>query len=110
MPKIKYCQFNIDNACVELIYDNGRKLYIYTPKVEESLRTTVYSRSKMDLLLDNNPMEYVRMVLDGTMQEYVNRIDGIAQEQMKSYKERLSESYPPSIAEDIARELLMYDN
>jgi hypothetical protein len=48
------------------------------------------------------------MVLDGTMQEYLDRVDGIVQQQMKSYTKRLSERFSPNIAEDIAREFLMY--
>ena len=108
MKTIKSCAFNIDTACVDVVYDNGGKLSIYTPMIEESLRTTVYSRSKLDWLIENEPMEYARMMLDGTMQKYLDGIDGIAQKQMKSYTERLAERFSPNIAEDIAREFMMY--
>ena len=109
MKTIKLCAFNIDNACVEVIYKNGSKLSIYTPMIEESMRTTVYSRSKLDWLIENEPLEYVRMVLDGTMQEYLDGIDGNTQQQMKSYTELLAERFPRNIAEDIAREMMMYN-
>lgn len=110
MNKIISCAFNMDTACVDVIYENGSTLSIYTPMIEESLRTTIYSRSKLDWLLDNEPQEYARMVLDGTMQEYVDKIDGIGQQQVKSYTKRLEKQYPKNIAEDIAREILMYNN
>ena len=68
----------------------------------------MYSRSKMDWLIENEPLEYARMVLDGTIQEYLDGIDGDTQQQMKSYTEQLAERFPRNIAEDIAREFMMY--
>ena len=108
MSAIKSCEFNIDNACVELVYENGSMISIYTPMIGESLRTTAYSRSKLDWPLDNAPLEYARLVIDGTIQEYVDNIDDSTQRKMKSYSERLAKHYPKNIAEDIAREMLMY--
>ena len=98
----------MDTACVDVVCENGGTLSIYTPMVEESLRTTLHSRSKLDWLIENEPLEYARMVLDGTIQEYLDAADGAAQEQLRSYTERLAEKFPRSIAEDIAREMLMY--
>ena len=108
MKTIKSCEFNIDNACVEIIYNNGGNVSIYTPMIEEALRTTIYSRAKLDWLIENEPLEYAQMVLDGSLQEYLDGIDDAAQEQLHSYTERLAERFPPNIAEDIAREMLMY--
>ena len=108
MSEIKICQFNIDNACVEIIYDNGSMVILYTPMIEESLRTTAHSRSKLDWLIDNEPLEYAQMVIDGTMQNYLDSIDGITQQQIKSYTERLTERFSPNIAEDIVKEFMMY--
>ena len=53
-------------------------------------------------------MEYARMVLDCTLQDYLDGIDGETQQQMKSYTERIAERFPRNIAEDIAREMMMY--
>ena len=110
MKTIKSGSFNMDTACVDVVYDNGGTLSIYTPMIEESLRTTIYSRSKIDWLIENEPMEYARMVIDGTMQEYLDGIDSDTQQQMKSYTERLAERFPRNIAEDIAREMMMYNS
>ena len=108
MKTIQSCAFNIDTACVDVVYENGGTLSIYTPMIEESLRTTVHSRSKLDWLIENETFEYARMALDGTMQEYLDGVDGDAQQQMKSYTKRLAERFPRNIAEDIAREMMMY--
>jgi hypothetical protein len=86
----------------------GGTVSIYTPMIEESLRTTVCSRSKLDWLIENAPLEYAKLVLDGTMQEYFDMIDGTGQDQLTSCTERLAERFPHSIAEDIAREMMMY--
>jgi hypothetical protein len=45
----------MDNACVEIIYDIGSKVMLYTPMIENALRTTDYSRSRLDLLIDSDP-------------------------------------------------------
>jgi len=108
MKTIKSCSFNIDTACVDVVYTNGSILNIYTPMIEASLRTTVHSRSKLDWLIENEPLEYARMVIDGTMQEYLDRVDDAVQDQLRSYTDRLAEKFPRNIAEDIAREMLMY--
>ena len=108
MKTIKSCEFNIDNACVEIVYDNGGKVIIYTPMVEESLRTTIYSRPKLDWLIENEPLEYAEMVIGGTLQDYLDDIADTSQEQLRSYTKSLAERFPPNIAEDIAREMLMY--
>jgi len=108
MKTIKSCKFNIDNACVEIIYGNGSKVSVYTPMIEESLRTTVYSRSKLDWLIENEPLEYAQMVLDGSLQEYLDSIDDTSQEQLRSYTKSLAKQFPLNIAGDIAREMLMY--
>ena len=108
MKSIKSCEFNIDNACIEIIYDNGNIVSLYTPMIEESLRTTLHSRSKLDWLIENEPLEYARMVMDGTIQEYVDNIDDSTQIQLANYTKRLAERFSPNIAEDIAREMMMY--
>ena len=81
---------------------------LYTPMIEESLRTTVHSRSKLDWLIENEPLDYAQMVLDGTIQEYGDNIDDRTQERLTSYTKQLEERFPPNIAEDIAREFMMY--
>jgi len=108
MQSIKSYEFNIDNACIEIIYDNGSKMSLYTPMIEEFLRTTVHSRSKLNWLIENEPLDYAQMMLDGTMQDYLDRMDDTTQEQLKSYTKRLAERFPLNIAEDIAREFMMY--
>lgn len=40
MRKLVSCEFNIDTACVELLYADGEVLNIYTPGIEDSFDAT----------------------------------------------------------------------
>jgi hypothetical protein len=62
MDSIKSCEFNMDTGCIDVIYETGSILSIYTPMIEDSLRTTIYSRSKLDWLIDNEPPLYALTV------------------------------------------------
>jgi hypothetical protein len=108
MNAIKSCEFNMDTACVDIVYYSGGTLSIYTPMIEKSLQTTACSRSKLDWLIENAPLEYAEMALDGMMQTYLDMIDDTGQDQLRNYTDRLAERFPRSIAEDIAREMMMY--
>ena len=71
MNKLLSCEFNIDTACVELRYVDGSGINIYCPGVEDSFDATPAMRTEMDWLIYNEPLEYARMVLDGTLEGYL---------------------------------------
>ncbi len=71
MRKPISCEFNIDTACVELRYAGGGSINIYCPGVEDSFDTTLAMRTEMDWLIYNAPLEYARMVLDGSIEKYL---------------------------------------
>lgn len=77
MKKLLSCEFNIDTACVELRCTGGEKLSIYTPGIEDSLDTTPAMRTELDWLIYNAPREYARMTLDGTLEDYLKRAEGM---------------------------------
>ena len=76
MRKLVSCEFNIDIACVELLYADGKVLSIYTPGIEDSFDTTIAMRAEMDWLIYNAPLEYAQMVLDGSLESYLRRVSG----------------------------------
>ena len=43
MRRIISCQFNIDTACVDVEYEDGFVLSIYTPAVEDAVAHTISS-------------------------------------------------------------------
>ena len=77
MSKLISCEFNIDTACVELRYAGGDSIKIYCPSVEDSFDATPAMRTEMDLLIYNAPLEYARMVLDGTLEGYLKEASGM---------------------------------
>ena len=76
MKKLISCEFNIDTACEELRYTDGGVISIYTPGIEDSFDTTMPMRTEMDWLIYNAPLEYARMTLDGTLEQYLREAVG----------------------------------
>ena len=48
MRRIISCQFNIDTACVDVEYEDGFVLSIYTPTVEDAVAHTMQQRSELE--------------------------------------------------------------
>ena len=65
------CEFNMDTACVELIFANGSMIAIDTIAVENEVADNMYQRSELDWLIYNKPLEYAQLVLEGNLEEYV---------------------------------------
>ena len=70
----KRAEFNIDTSCIDVYvneYAKKPKISIYTPLVEDNLHITPYAYSQLQKLLDDNPLKYAEMVLNGTLDDYV---------------------------------------
>ena len=68
------CQFNIDTACVDVEYEDGFVLSIYTPTVEDAVAHTMQQRSELDWLIYNDPLAYVGLVMSGKSEEYLKAV------------------------------------
>lgn len=73
MSKLLSCAFNIDTASVELKCADGSQISIYCPGVEDSIDTNIHSRSELDWLIYNAPLEYTMLVLNGDLEDFVKR-------------------------------------
>ena len=71
MTHLISCEFNMDTACVELIFADGRMISIDTIAVENEVADNMYQRSELDWLIYNKPLEYAQLVLEGNLEEYV---------------------------------------
>ena len=71
MEHLISCEFNMDTACVELIFANGSMIAIDTFAVENEVADNMYQRSELDWLIYNKPLEYAQLVLEGNLEEYV---------------------------------------
>ena len=76
MRRIISCQFNIDTACVDVEYEDGFVLSIYTPTVEDAVAHTMQQRSELDWLIYNDPLGYADLILNGDPEEYLKNVVG----------------------------------
>ena len=74
MKKIRKCEFNMDTACVELVFDDGMMIAIDTIAVENEIADDMYQRSELDWLIYNAPLEYAELVLNGDPEKYLKAV------------------------------------
>ena len=65
MLLVKKCEFNIDTNTVDIITDDGTKIFIDCDAVEDEYGSTVRHRTNLDYLLYNYPIDYVNLLLSG---------------------------------------------
>ena len=106
--KINSCQFNDDTGNIVIIYSDGTKISLNCSKIEADLNTTINSRSKLDWLIFNEPSTYAELVLNGGIQDYLNRIDKSYSEQEENIRKTLETKYDKQTADNITREMMMY--
>ena len=73
---VRACHFNMDNGCVELLLQDGRKISIDCTGVEDALDVTMTQRSEMDYLIYNDPLAYAELILNGEPEEYLKNAAG----------------------------------
>ena len=74
MDKIISCEFNIDTACVEVKYADGSVISIDCTRVENEVARNMYEASELDWLVYNAPVDYVNLLLHGSIREYLNTV------------------------------------
>ena len=70
MSKLISCQFNIDTAYVELVFDDGSQISIDCTAVENEVADNRFQRSELDYLIYNDPLAYADLVLNGNPEAY----------------------------------------
>ena len=78
MSKLISCQFNIDTACVELVFDDGSQISIDCTAVENEVADNRFQRSELDYLIYNDPLAYDDLVLNGDPEAYLNAVTDYA--------------------------------
>lgn len=74
MKKIRKCEFNMDTACVELVFEDETVIAIDTIAVENEVADNMYQRSELDWLIYNAPLEYAELVLNGDPEQYLKAV------------------------------------
>ena len=74
MKKLISCEFNMDTACVELRFSDGRMIAIDTIAVENEIADNMYQRSELDYLIYNDPIGYADLILNGAPETYLKAV------------------------------------
>ncbi|HCG67342.1 MAG: DUF6061 family protein [Eubacteriales bacterium] len=74
MTHLISCEFNMDTACVELKFADGRMISIDTIAVENEVADNMYQRSELDYLIYNAPLEYADLILNGDPETYLKSV------------------------------------
>ena len=74
MCKLVSCEFNIDTACVELLFADSSMISIDCIAVENEVANSMYQRSELDGLIYNAPLEYVNLILNGELEVYLKAV------------------------------------
>ncbi len=74
MSKLIFCQFNIDTACVELVFDDRSQIPIDFTAVENEVADNRFQRSELDYLIYNDPLAYADFVLNGDPEAYLKAV------------------------------------
>lgn len=69
--QIMSCEFNIDTACVEVKLTDGSMVSIDYDTVENEYARNMYEVSELNFLIYNEPISYVRLLLNGKIEEYL---------------------------------------
>ena len=111
MAEIKSCKYNNDNDIIDIIKTDGSKMSILCAAVEDSLHTTITTRSKLIWLKDNEPSTYAELIITGRLQSFLDRYAESYQRQQDTIEKQLIEHYngDKAYAAAIAREIMMYD-
>jgi len=110
---IKVASFNDDTNCVEVCFNDFATVNLYTPDIEDNLHTTMYTRSQLELLVENNPIEYAEMVLNGTIQNYLDLLADENKDTSNTIRNQLKERYPDmsdTQIDNLVREFSMYNS
>ena len=104
------CQYNIDNGCVEVEYGNGNKVSIICGLFESQLEATNQAMSRLHRLLDDNPKEYVNLIMSGKLRWFCDlESEAIKSSYQTILQGYLRQGYALPMAEALVREVMMYN-
>ena len=72
-----YAAYNMLHNCIDVITFDEYILRIDCGKAEEGLKTTPCSECALNALAIDNPLEYVTLYLEGSMQTWVDAEDSL---------------------------------
>lgn len=74
MKELFFCEFNIDTGCVEEKFSDGSMIAVNCTAVENEAADNMYERSELDWLVYNAPVDYINLVLNGDVKDYLKNV------------------------------------
>ena len=74
MTTIDFARFDMDSGYVYARLSGGNIILITCTACEQAYADNMYERSELDYLIYNNPVKYVKLVLDDKPHDYLNAI------------------------------------
>lgn len=71
MLLVKFCAYNLDSGKLEMEDVDGVLYSVDVNEVEYEYADNMYERSALDYLLYNKPVEYMNLLLEGELQNYI---------------------------------------
>lgn len=72
-----YAEYNMYHNSIDIFTSAGYMLRIDCNKAEDNLRITPNSQCSLNALAIDEPLEYARLYLDGTMQMWIDAEDSL---------------------------------
>lgn len=70
MSSMVSCKFNIDTACVEMLFGDGSMISVDCIAVENEISDNRFDCAALDWLIYNKPLEYADLVLNVGIKKY----------------------------------------
>lgn len=74
MKRLISCEYNFDNYCVELKFNDGSIITVDTIAVENEVADNMHQRSELDYLINDGPIAYADLVLSGAPEAYLKTV------------------------------------
>lgn len=74
MALLLSCKFNMDMGCVELKFSDGSMTSIDCIAVENEIAKNMYQQAELDYLIYNDPLGYADLILNADPEEYLKNV------------------------------------
>lgn len=102
--------YDMDTGYLHVMFTDGSTADYYIPDYEESLDTTMITRSLLDRLMEDDVFSYAHLMITGKMQAYLDDYEREYSDLRRGIEEDLRKTNDDATAAYLAREFMMYDS
>lgn len=108
--EIRDCKYNCETDSISFTKPDGSVMTILCSAIEDSLHTTVITRSKLIWLKENEPSTYAELIVTDKMQDFLSQYGENYRRQEENIEKQLTEHFngDKAYAASIAKEIMMY--